>query len=148
MGVYEMLPLSINHPSFRLLELDLNSDAASVDEAAVHAAMDTYDCRNAPEYEALSSTWGTQDGSANMTLIDQWFPVKRSSRVELGGRGCCCSWPIDSGRHCGPETHYLRSRFCLLIPFDEDMLHRTRINTRARDPLAQLITCVQEYDLW
>jgi hypothetical protein len=75
MGLYELLPLSVNHPSFRLLELDFNSDAASVDNATVHAAMDIYNFRNAPEYEALSYTWGTQDGSSNIKLNDQWFPV-------------------------------------------------------------------------
>jgi len=75
MGVFELLPLSVNHSSFRLLELDLNSDAACADEATVHATMDTYDCRNAPEYAALSYTWGMQDGSVNIKLNDQWFPV-------------------------------------------------------------------------
>ena len=75
MGIYENLPLSINRLSFRLLELDLDSDAASADEATVHATMDAYDCQNAPEYEALSYTWGTQDGSTKIRLNGQWFPV-------------------------------------------------------------------------
>jgi hypothetical protein len=75
MEVFELLPLSVDHPSFRLLELDLNNDGASANEATVHATMDTYDYRNAPEYEALSYTWGTRDGSANIKLNNQWFPV-------------------------------------------------------------------------
>jgi hypothetical protein len=75
MGVHQLLPLSVNHTSFRLLELDFSSDAASADKATVHATMDIYDFRDAPEYEALSYAWGTQDGSSNIVLNDQWFPV-------------------------------------------------------------------------
>lgn len=37
--------------------------------------MSNYDHENAPEYEALSYTWGTQDGSANIMVNDQSFPV-------------------------------------------------------------------------
>lgn len=75
MGSYQMLPLSVNDPSFRLLELDLNSDTTSADEATVHATIDNHDFHNAPEYEALSYTWGSKDESANMKLNGQWFPV-------------------------------------------------------------------------
>jgi len=69
--VHDLLPLSDHHPSFRLLELDLNSD----EEATVHATMSTYDFENAPDYEALSYTWGTRDESANIKVNAQWFPV-------------------------------------------------------------------------
>ena len=71
MKVHDLLPLSDHHPSFRLLELDLNSD----EEATVHATMSTYDFENAPDYEALSYTWGTRDESANIKVNAQWFPV-------------------------------------------------------------------------
>lgn len=71
MEAYGRLPLSGYQPSLRLVELDFNTD----EEATVHATLNTYDCENAPEYDALSYTWGTPDTSANIKLNDQWFPV-------------------------------------------------------------------------
>jgi hypothetical protein len=93
MRVYELLPLPVNQQYFRLLELDLNSDAASPDEATIHATMNTYDCRNAPEYEALSYTWGAQkDGSANIKLNNQIFPVTKNLLVALQLLEMCVSY--------------------------------------------------------
>jgi Heterokaryon incompatibility protein (HET) len=37
--------------------------------------MDTYDFRDAPEYEALSYNWGKHDGSSNIKLNNLQFQV-------------------------------------------------------------------------
>ncbi|KAH0553321.1 hypothetical protein GP486_006575 [Trichoglossum hirsutum] len=75
MAVYESHPLAADYPSLRLLELDLTSDAANTDDTIIHATMETYDFRDAPEYEALSYTWGTQDESESIKLNGQLFSV-------------------------------------------------------------------------
>ena len=70
MAEYENLTLSVDVASFRLLEFDSSSDEASSDEEAlINVTLANYDSHDAPEYEALSYTWGSQhDGLAKIKL--------------------------------------------------------------------------------
>jgi hypothetical protein len=75
MEVYERLSLPSDGSSFRLLELDFDSDSASADVATIHATMGVYHFDNAPQYEAISYTWGAQGKPKNIKLNCQSFPV-------------------------------------------------------------------------
>lgn len=77
--IFHLLPLTVSHASFRLVELvELGPDSnatTSTDEPMIHATMRTYDSRHKPEYDALSYTWGIQDMSSNILLNGHLFPV-------------------------------------------------------------------------
>jgi Heterokaryon incompatibility protein (HET) len=75
MELYESLPLSANGSCFRLLELDFDSNGGDADEGTIHATMNTYNFADAPQYKALSYTWGGQDGLSKIKLNNTLFPV-------------------------------------------------------------------------
>jgi hypothetical protein len=75
MELYESLPLCADGSCFRLLELDFDLNEADADEVAIHATMDTYNFGNAPQYKALSYTWGSQDGLSKIKLNGALFLV-------------------------------------------------------------------------
>jgi hypothetical protein len=82
MRLYKQLPLSAEHPSFRLLEIDLGEDRAG-DHEAVRASVDTYDLRNQVDYDALSYCWGRHDTTLHISLNDEEFPVTENLLAAL-----------------------------------------------------------------
>lgn len=78
MTLYKQRPLSTDRPTFRLLELDLSIDVASVDNIVLHARLDTYDLRDGLDYDALSYTWGADDVLARIKVNDEWTLVRQN----------------------------------------------------------------------
>jgi hypothetical protein len=72
---YKSLPLRDNGSCFRLLEFDFDLNEAYADEVTIHATMATYNFGNAPQYKALSYTWGSPDESSKIKLNGALFPV-------------------------------------------------------------------------
>jgi hypothetical protein len=75
MEVFEELPLFNNQRSFRLIEFCAEKSAADAHDATVSLKMETFDCLTAPEYEALSYTWGQKLADASIYVNGQLYPV-------------------------------------------------------------------------
>ncbi len=74
MSLYRHLPLLNSPPSIRLLELDLDSD----ENSKIYSKMDTYKIQLQPDYDALSSTWGTDPDLVNIDINAHEYPVTRN----------------------------------------------------------------------
>ena len=83
MNLYKKVPLSEEEPNFRLLELDLSGDAATADEAVVHARLDTYDLRDGVDYDALSYCWGPEEESAQIIINGESVSVSTNLLAAL-----------------------------------------------------------------
>ena len=95
MEVYTSLPLPSDRPSFRLLELDLS---CGEEEAAIHATMRNFNFNNAPEYEALSYTWGTEKNSEVILLNGRWIPVTSNLHAALQQIRCSQMENLNAAR--------------------------------------------------
>jgi len=87
MSRYDYTPLNPNNREFRLLHILPEDDAASEDNSSTgsvrctvsHASLD-----NAPEYDALSYTWG--DASTQTTIVVDGAKFQATPNLEVGLR--------------------------------------------------------------